>query len=57
MFKVLGGLCIAFGIVDIVSANFLDYDITGFQYSPFIAFIVGYLLMKVGGGGGDDGGE
>ena len=54
MFKVLGGLCIAFGIADIVAANYFDYDVTGFRYSPYIAFIVGYLLMKFGGGSGSD---
>ncbi len=55
MFKILGGACIVFGLVDFASDRFFEYDMTGFQYSAFAACIVGWLPMKVGSGSGEQG--
>ena len=51
MLKILGGACFAFGIVDLISYYAFEYDITGFQYSPYIAFLVGWLVFKFAGDG------
>ena len=53
--KILGGLCILFGIVDFASYMFMGIDLTGVSWSPIVAFIVGGILFKIGGGGGGEG--
>ncbi len=54
--KILGVLCILFGIADLALANLEIIDLTGVQWSPIAAFLVGSVLMRVGGsGGGEDG--
>ena len=48
--KVIGGLCILCGIVDIVS-SWVWMDLTGVVWSPWVAFIVGGILFKLGSAG------
>ena len=55
IFKILGGLCFLFGIVDIVS-SYVWVDLTGVVWSPWVAFIVGAILFKIGSSG-EGGGE
>ncbi len=51
--KFLGGLCVVFGIVDIVS-SYVWVDLTGVMWSPYVAFIVGAILFKLGSSGEEE---
>jgi len=46
--KWVGFACIAIGIADIV-LSYTWKDITGVSWSPIVAFVVGGVLIKLGG--------
>ena len=54
IFQILGGLCVLFGVVDIVTPWVSEYDITGVSWSPYVAFVLGAIMYKMGGGSDDD---
>lgn len=49
VFPIIGGLCFIFGAVDLVAYHLADTDITGVSWSPYVAFILGSILMRLGG--------
>ena len=49
MVAILGYLCVGFGILDF-GASFFGYDLTGVQWSPIAAGLVGSVLINLGGG-------
>lgn len=46
--KIIGGLIIAFGIVDFVSYNIFEVDLTGVLWSPVAAGIIGGVIWSLG---------
>lgn len=47
--KILGLLCIVFGIADVALSRLEIVDLTGVQWSPIVAFVLGSVLMRAGG--------
>ncbi len=48
VFKILGFLCIVFGVVDF-AGMYLGYDLTGVSWSPIVAGVLGGILLNMGG--------
>jgi|TARA_B100000959_G_scaffold22850_1_gene22058 hypothetical protein len=51
--QILGGLLIAFGVIDFLAGNFGNTNLTAFMgplssFSPIIFIVVGGLLTQVG---------
>lgn len=42
--KVLGYLCILFGVIDF-AGMFFGYDLTGVSWSPIVAGVIGSMLV------------
>jgi hypothetical protein len=47
--KIVGILCIVFGIADVALSWLGVADLTGVTWSPIVAFVAGSVLMRVGG--------
>lgn len=48
MFKILGGLLIAFGVADFALFQLADIDLTGLSWSPYAAGLAGSVVWGAG---------